>query len=124
MNEESVRLIELLKHYCGHDQEGMKTLAAIERTPQVIRQYEVMRENPIVQKIAKEILPKLSIAYSSLTNGQAHTLTDMERAMHLCTIAWGEWFMTALGDDPAQRIDSLQNHVRALAERAGILSNE
>lgn len=122
MDQETDRLIELLEQYYGNDQEGMRTLAMIKRTPAIVRQYAVLRENPIVIKIAGEILPKLTVAYSSLTNRDAMKLTEMERAMHLCTIAWGEWFLRALGDDPAKRIDSVQNSVKVLAEKAGLLS--
>lgn len=122
MDHDTDRLIELLEQHYSQDQEGMRMLALMKRTPAIARQYAVLRENPIVKKIAGEILPKLSVAYSSLTNKDAHKLTEMERAMHLCTIAWGEWFMKALGDDPEKRIDSVQNHVKLLAEKAGLLS--
>lgn len=122
MDQETDRLIELLEQYYGNDQEGMRTLALMKRTPAIARQYAVLRENPIVIKIAGEILPKLTVAYSSLTGKDAMKLTEMERAMHLCTIAWGEWFMRALGDDPAKRIESVQNHIKVLAEKAGLLS--
>jgi hypothetical protein len=122
MDKETERLIELLEKYYGNDQASMQTLATLKRTPAVVRQYEVLRENPIVIKIAGEIIPKLEVAYEKLTGINAYTLDDMERAMHLCTIAWGEWFLKALGEDPEKRIESVQNHVKLLAERAGILS--
>lgn len=123
-NENTNNLLSLLKEYYAGDVESMQTLIALEKTPQVLRQYEALRENPVFVKIRDEILPKLTHAYSKLTSPTSYDMTDMERAMHLCTIAWGEWFLQAFGDKPEARLDSVENHIKKLAERAGVVSKE
>jgi len=122
--ESHITLLNKLKEVYGHDQQGMATLANIERSPKIINQYRVLRDNPIVIKIAEEAYAKVKQAYAKLSSESAWNMTEGERAFHLSTIAWGEWFLTSLGEDPDVQENRVYENIENLAKRAGIVPKE
>lgn len=124
MDTRTLHLLDLLKEHYARDPVGMAELTSLERQPAVIRQYEILRENPIVLTIAKECKAYMAEAHTKMTSSDAWNMEEKERIFHLATIRWTEWFLRAMGEAPGNANIAIQKHIETLASRAGILSKD
>lgn len=124
INPHTLSLIEKLEEHYGHDQSAMRELGTFRRAPNMIRLYNILRENKIVLKIAQEAKDKMARSTSALLSPTAWKMSDEERVLHSVTREWAIWFLTALGDDPEEQLLAIDREVEMLAKRAGLVPKE
>lgn len=120
MDDKEFIIYSQLEEFYEHDAESLNILKDLRKRPQSIEEYRVLRDNPIIKKLADDVYQKLLQSYDSLTDAKAWEMSDKERINHLQNIKWGRWFLYALGENPDILKQRFTNSLKVLAERAGI----